>query len=84
MPKILEGIESLPQTIVFIIPIPLQPNFVELRYFKPYVLLDQIIHHQVKKKNLALENLSLWQRLNSFVINLFQEMFRNISVLTIN
>ena len=44
MPKILEGIESLPQAIVFIIPILLQPNFVELRYFKPYVLLDQIIH----------------------------------------
>ena len=35
-------IESLPQTRIFII-FALQPNIVNLRYFKLCVLLDQII-----------------------------------------
>ena len=65
-----KGIESLPQT-----PIPktLPPDDVDLWYFKLLMLLGDIIkiwnikglHHKFAKIK-DMENLSLWQRLNSF------------------
>ena len=54
-------------------PISLQPN-VDLRYFKLLILLDQInikgLHHQVAKI-WEWENLSVWQKLNSFTFTQF-------------
>ena len=41
--KTYNGIESLSQTHDIIIPISLQHNIVDLRYFKQRILLDQII-----------------------------------------
>ena len=57
----------------FLIPIPLQRNVVNLRYFKLWIMLDTIIFvwnikglHHLVAKIYGLESLSLWQRLNSF------------------
>ena len=38
-----KGIESLPQTLNFLIPVSLQPNLVDLRYFKLIILVDKIV-----------------------------------------
>jgi len=61
----------------FLIPIFLEPNFADLWYFKLWILLDQIIwvwnikglQHRVLKI-LWFKYLILFQRLNSFIINL--------------
>ena len=37
----IQGIESLSQTLYFLIPISLQPNVVDLRYFKIYILIEK-------------------------------------------
>ena len=37
-----KGIESLPQTLMFLISISLQPNDVDLGYFKLWSMLDRI------------------------------------------
>ena len=63
---------SIYQTIYRCILISLQPEVLDLRYFKLWTLLDQIVwnirglHHQVVKIS-GLENMILWQRPNSFV-----------------
>ena len=58
----------------FLIPLSLKPNVGDFKHFKLWILLYPIIkvwnikgwHHQVAKIK-GFENLSLWQRLNSFV-----------------
>ena len=65
--KVYKGNESLPQTI------SLEPNVADLRYFKLWILLDQIIwvwnikdlQHRVLKI-LKFKYLILFQRLNFF------------------
>ena len=54
----------------------LQPTVVDLRYFKLWTILDQIIEvwnfkglHQQVVEIWVLENLNLWQRLNSFIFS---------------
>ncbi len=58
----------------FLIVITLQLNVVDLTYFKLWIQLDQTISvydikglHRQSAKSLGLENVSLWQRLNSFI-----------------
>ena len=38
----IKGIESLSQNSDFLIPISLQSNFIDVRYFKLWILLDKI------------------------------------------
>ena len=52
----------------------MQPNVVDLRYFKLWILVNQIIWvwniivlHYPVAEILGLENLSLWQKLNFFI-----------------
>ena len=47
-----KGIESLPQNSDFIIPLSLQPNVVDLRYFKLWIMFDQMIFKFVIIKGL--------------------------------
>ena len=53
-----KGIESLPQTLNFLIPASLQPNLVNLWYFKLTILVDKIV--------------SVWNRFTpfSFIIDI--------------
>ena len=41
-----KGIEFLQQTQDFLIPISLQSNLVNLRHFKQWIMLDQILNYQ--------------------------------------
>ena len=57
----------------FLIPISLQHNVADLKYFKLWILLDQLIYIRNNKglhlrvaKIYRLKNSSLWQRLNFF------------------
>ena len=58
----------------FLILVYLQPNVTDLRYFKAWILSDQLIKvwnikgvHFKVAKILGLESLSLWQILNHFL-----------------
>lgn len=45
-----KGINSLPQTVFLKIPLPLEPNDVDLRYFKlGFFLNSKGLHHPVAK-----------------------------------
>ena len=50
--------------LIIIIPKSVQPDVVDLWYFKLWILLG--LHHKVSKKK-GLKNLSLWQKLSSFL-----------------
>ena len=82
-----KGIESLPQIQFFEIPISLQPDNVNLRYFKLRLFdITACIVWNIKglwhfvAKISKLENRSLWQRLNSFVKNYFTKNVASIRI----
>jgi len=68
-----KGNEFLPQTLIFIIPISLQPEGVNLLYFKlslfdltEFIVWNILGIRHCVAKILGLENQRLWQKLNSF------------------